>query len=53
MNAPRSLEFYIFRLCERFGWEESTFRTRCYADQIRYLAYELLRQNDERCGDGN
>lgn len=43
----------MFRLCERFGWDVSQFREKCYAEQIQYLAYELLRQSDEQRINGN
>lgn len=45
--APRTLDFFVLRTCERFHMREAEFDALPYADQVRLLAFEQLRREDE------
>jgi len=46
-DAPRSIEYFVLRVCERIGISEHKFRRMMYAEQVRLVAYEALRQGEE------
>ncbi len=48
--APRSIDYFVLRACERFGMSEREFRGMSYAEQVRVVAYERLREEEERGG---
>lgn len=42
-EGPRSLDYWILRCCERLGLSERRFAAADYADQVRWLAFEMVR----------
>lgn len=48
--APRSIDYFVLRACERFGMSEREFRGKSYAEQVRMVAYERLRECEEGVG---
>jgi|GEM_PF-5070952 len=47
LHSPRSVDYQILRTCERLGLPESEFAALDYAEQVRLLAYGLLRDREE------
>ncbi|VAX40679.1 hypothetical protein MNBD_PLANCTO02-2917 [hydrothermal vent metagenome] len=47
-SSPRTIEYLILRCCERLQLREDEFFSADYSQQIRWLAYEQLRQLEER-----
>lgn len=45
--TPRSVEFYLLRSCERFGMRPDEFDALPYVDQVRLLAFDQLRREEE------
>jgi hypothetical protein len=43
----RTLDYFVLRACERFGISEAAFVELGYAEQIRLLAYDQVRCEDE------
>lgn len=48
--APRTVEYFVLRTCERLGMAEREFLLLTYDEQLRLLAYGWLRINEERGG---
>lgn len=46
-QAPRAIDYFVLRACERLGMSERAFRGMTYAEQVRVLAYEGLREGEE------
>ena len=46
-SVPKSLDYYVLRVCERLAMEEEKFWSAGYAQQMRWLAYEQLRMQEE------
>ena len=46
-ESPRSLEYFVLRCCERLGVREEEFYGAEYAQQVRWLAYERVRRQEE------
>jgi hypothetical protein len=46
-QAPHAIEYFVLRACERLGMNEREFRELPYAEQVRVLAYEGLREGEE------
>ena len=46
-TAPRSIDYFVLRACERFGMSEREFRGMSYAEQVRVVAYERVREEEE------
>ncbi len=47
-SSLRTIEYLILRCCERLRLREDEFFSADYSQQIRWLAYEQLRQLEER-----
>lgn len=47
-SQQRTIEYLILRCCERLHLREEQFFAADYAQQIRWLAYEQLRELEER-----
>lgn len=43
------MDYLVLRCCERLGLTETEFYAGDYAAQLRWLAYELLRQQECSC----
>ncbi len=48
-SAPRTVDFFALRVCERFGMRPAEFEVLTYDEQLRLLAYDQVRREDE-CG---
>ena len=46
-QAPRAIDYFVLRACERLGMSEREFREMAYAEQVRVLAYEGVREGEE------
>ena len=44
LAVPRSLAYFVLRCCERLRLTEAEFDSADYTQQLRWLAYERLRQ---------
>jgi hypothetical protein len=47
LHSPRSIDYQILRTCERLRLPESEFSALNYAEQVRLLAYGMLRDREE------
>jgi hypothetical protein len=43
----RSPDYFVLRTCERLGLQEPEFQALSYPEQLRLLAYEMLREQEE------
>jgi hypothetical protein len=49
MNGSlRTLDYFVLRTCERLGLRESEFDRLPYASQLRLLAYDQIRREDDQ-----
>lgn len=46
------LEYLVLRVCERLRMREREFWRAGYAEQVRWLGYELQRERDEAGTEG-
>jgi hypothetical protein len=46
-TARRSIDYFVLRACERFGMSEREFRAMSYTEQVRVVAYERLREEED------
>jgi hypothetical protein len=46
-QSPRAIEYCVLRACERLGMNEREYRELPYAEQVRVLAYEAVREGEE------
>lgn len=46
-QAPRAIDYFVLRACERLGMSEREFRGMTYEEQVRALAYEGVREGEE------
>lgn len=44
------MKYLEFSACERFGMDPSVFRRKSLEDQVELLAYEMIRNREERGG---
>ena len=51
-EGPRTVEYLVLRVCERLGMSEEAFWSAEYGSQVRWLAYEVLREREEAVGAG-
>ena len=49
-DGLRSLDYFVLRLCERLGIREREIAAKSYGEQMRLLAYEVLREREEGGG---
>lgn len=49
MNGSlRTLDYFVLRACERLGLREAEFDGLSYAAQLRLLAYDQIRREDDQ-----
>lgn len=49
VSAPRTVDFFVLRVCERFGVWPEEFEQLEYDEQLRLLAFDQVRREEE-CG---
>ena len=49
-GGPRSVDYWALRCCERLGMREAEFAAADYADQVRWLAFEMVRAAETQTG---
>lgn len=47
LDGLRSLDYFVLRVCERLGLREREYAAMDYREQMRLLAYEVLREREE------
>lgn len=47
LDGLRSLDYFVLRVCERLRVREPEFAAMDYHEQVRLLAYEVLREREE------
>lgn len=47
-GALRTFDYFVLRVCERLRLREEEFERLPYESQLRLLAYDQLRREDER-----
>lgn len=48
----RTMDYFILRTCERLGLSEASFAELTFDEQLRLLAYDQLRREDELAAHG-
>jgi len=48
MTRPRSLNYLVWRFCERMGMTLQDWQSLPYQEQLTCLAYERLRQREDQ-----
>jgi hypothetical protein len=47
-GSLRTIDYFVLRACERLGLFEAEFDRLPYASQLRLLAYDQVRREDEQ-----
>ncbi len=44
--APRTVDYFVLRTCERFGLRPNAFEQMDYDEQLRLLAFDQVRREE-------
>lgn len=45
-SSPRTVEYFVLRACERFGFRPGEFERLDYDEQVRLLAFDQVRREE-------